>query len=55
MSSKARDIEILEHKINDLAILIANYEKYSISDKKIENLRIKKLKYESQLEELQYA
>jgi hypothetical protein len=55
MSSKARNIEILEYKINDLTILIANYEKYNISDKKIDNLRIKKLEYESQLEELQYA
>ena len=55
MSSKARDIEILEYKINDLTIKIANFEKNNLSHKKTDNLRILKLKYETQLEELQYT
>jgi hypothetical protein len=53
--AKDRDIEILEHKIAELETKIANFEKYGISDKKTENLRILKLKYETQLEELQVA
>jgi len=51
--AKDRDIEILEHKIAELTTKIANYEKYGISEKKTENLRMLKLKYETQLEELQ--
>jgi hypothetical protein len=51
--SKERDIEILEHKIAELDTKIANFIKYNISSKKIENLRILKLKYETELEELQ--
>jgi hypothetical protein len=51
--SKERDIEILEHKIAVIDTKIANFEKYNISNKKIDNLRILKLKYEDQLEELQ--
>jgi hypothetical protein len=50
--SKARDIEILQHKIAEMDKKIANFMKYDISDKKIENLRILKLKYETQLEEV---
>ena len=50
--AKDRDIEILEHKIAVLETKIANFEKFDISDKKIENLRILKLKYETQLEEI---
>jgi hypothetical protein len=50
--SKERDIQILEHKIAVLEEKIANYVKYGISDKKTENLRILKLKYETQLEEI---
>jgi len=52
---KARDIEILEHKIAELDTKIANFKKYNISDKKIENLEILKLKYEDQLVEIQNA
>ena len=51
--SKQRDIEILEHKIAELDTKIANFEKYGISEKKTENLRILKLKYETQLQEVQ--
>lgn len=51
--SKERDIEILEHKIAELETKIANFQKYGISDKKTENLRILKLKYETELEEVQ--
>ena len=53
--SKERDIEILEHKIADLETKIANFEKYNISDKKTENLRILKLKYEDELTEIENA
>jgi len=51
--SKDRDVQILEHKIAELEEKITNFKKFNISDKKIENLRILKLKYESQLEEIQ--
>lgn len=50
--SKDRDVEILEHKIAKLEEKIANFQKFDISEKKTENLRILKLKYESQLEEI---
>jgi hypothetical protein len=51
--SKERDIEILEHKIAELEIKIANFEKYNIDEKKKQNLEILKLKYEDQLAELE--
>jgi len=51
--SKERDVQILEHKIAELEIKIANFEKYNISDKKKENLEILKLKYEDQLADIQ--
>jgi hypothetical protein len=51
--SKERDIEILEHKIAEIDVKIANFEKYNISQKKIEALEIKKLQYEDQLAEIQ--
>jgi hypothetical protein len=50
--SKERDIQILEHKIAELEIKIANFEKFGISDKKVQNLEILKLKYEDQLAEI---
>ena len=50
--AKDRDIEILERKITELEVKIANFEKFGISNKKIENLRMLKLKYETQLEEI---
>jgi hypothetical protein len=50
---KERDVQILEHKIAELEIKIANFEKYNISDKKKENLEILKLKYEDQLADIQ--
>jgi uncharacterized protein YdcH (DUF465 family) len=53
--SKERDIEILEHKIADLDVKIANFEKQKITDKKIDNLKIQKLRYEDELSDLQYA
>ena len=51
--SKDRDVEILEYKIAKLEEKIANFQRFDISEKKIENLRVLKLKYESQLEEIQ--
>jgi len=53
--NKERDIEILEHKIADLDVKIANFEKNNISDKKFESLKMQKLQYEDKLSELQYA
>jgi len=53
--SKERDIQILEHKIAEIETKITNFKKYNISQKKIDNLMIKKLKYETQLEELQFT
>ena len=47
--SKERDIQILEHKIAELEVKIANFNKYGISDNKIKNLELLKLKYEDQL------
>jgi hypothetical protein len=52
---KERDIQILEHKITDLETKIANFLKYNISEKKIENLRLLKLKYEDELTEIENA
>ena len=51
--SKERDIQILEHKIAELEVKIANFEKYNISEKKKQNLVILKLQYEDQLAEIQ--
>jgi hypothetical protein len=51
--NKERDIQILEHKIADLEVKIANFEKFGISDKKKQSLMILKLKYEDELAELQ--
>jgi len=53
--SKERNIEILEHKIAELERKISLYTEQDISQKKINNLLILKLKYETQLEEIQYA
>ena len=50
--NKEREIEILEHKIADLEIKIANLNKFKISEKKIQNLELQKLKYEDQLLDL---
>jgi hypothetical protein len=49
---KDRDVQILEHKIAELEVKIANFQKYNISDKKTDDLRMKKLMYETQLEEI---
>lgn len=53
--SKERDIQILEHKIAELELKITNFQKYNISNKKKQDLEMRKLKYETQLEELQFA
>lgn len=53
--SKERDIQILEHKIAELDNKIINFEKYKISEKKIDDLKMRKLKYQTQLEELQFT
>jgi hypothetical protein len=51
--SKERDIQILEHKIAEIEQKITNFEKFNISEKKIEALEIMKLRYEDQLYEIQ--
>ena len=53
--SKEKDIKILEHKIDELDEKIILYGLRNISEKKIDNLRMFKLKYEAQLEEIQLA
>lgn len=50
--SKERNIQILEHKIAELEKKIIKFDERGISDKKIERLRILKLKYENELEEI---
>jgi hypothetical protein len=50
--SKERDIEILEYKISAINTKIQQFIEHEISEKKIDNLRILKLKYETQLEEI---
>ncbi len=50
--AKDRNVQILEHKIAELDKKIANFEKFHIDKKKTENLRILKLKYETDLEEI---
>jgi hypothetical protein len=51
--SKERDIQILEYKIADIDKKIKQFQEHKISDKKIDNLKILKLKYETELEELE--
>jgi len=53
--SKEKEIQVLEHKIATLEKKITMFEKNNISEKKTLNLKMKKLKYESQLEEMQFA
>jgi hypothetical protein len=53
--SKERDIQILEYKIAELETKIANFEKFNISEKKKDDLELRKLKYQTQLEEIQFA
>lgn len=53
--SKDKNIHILEHKLAELKIKIDNFEKYNIDEKKLNALLMKKLKYETQLEELELA
>jgi len=50
--AKERDIEILEFKIANLTNKILEFEQHNISIKKTDNLRMLKLKYETQLEEI---
>ena len=50
-----KNIQILEHKLAELEIKINNFNKYNIDEKKLNALLLKKLKYETQLEELELA
>ena len=51
--SKDKTVQVLEHKIAELDKKITNFQKYQINEKKTENLKILKLKYETDLEEWQ--
>jgi len=53
--SKERNIEILEHKITELEGKIIKFQNNNISEKKITRLELLKLKYETQLEEIELA
>ena len=53
--SNEKEVRVLEHKIATLGKKIANFEKNGVSEKKKTDLKMKKLKYESQLEEIQFA
>ena len=53
--SNEKNIHILEHKLAELEIKISNFQKYNIDEKKLNALLMKKLKYETQLEEYQLA
>ena len=53
--SNENDVRILEHKISELEKKIVVFEQQKISQKKIDKLLMLKLKYETQLEEIQYA
>lgn len=52
-TSKARQIEILEYKINEMNTKIKAFIKFEIEGKKKDVLELKKAKYEQQLAELQ--
>lgn len=51
--NKQREIEVLEFKISELETKIENFEKFNISERKIDNLQFLKLRYEDQLTELE--
>ena len=53
--SNEKNIQGLERRIKMLGKKIAYYEKNNISEKKITDVKMEKLKYETQLEEIQYA
>lgn len=53
--SNEKEVRILEFKIADLDEKIILYEKNDISKKKIDRLKMLKLKYETQLEEIEFA
>jgi len=50
-----KEIQVLEQKIARLGKKIANFEKSNLPEKKMNNLKLEKLKYETELEELQYT
>jgi len=49
---RERNVEILEHRIAELELKILAFQVQNISDRKIELLEMKKMRYESQLEEI---
>ena len=53
--SNEKTVQILEHKITDIDEKLLLYKERGISKKKIKSLEMKKLKYETELEEIQYA
>ena len=53
--SKERNVQILEYKIAELERKIQTFIDNKISEKKINRLKLLKLKYETQLEEIEFA
>ena len=50
--NKDKEIEVLNHKISEADAKINTFIKYKISEVKINNLKLLKLRYEEQLTEL---
>ena len=50
-----KEIRVLERKINMLGKKISKFEKNNVPEKVVDNLKMKKLKHETDLEEIQYA
>lgn len=53
--SNEKEIRVLEHKIAALGKKISQLEKRNLPEKVMSNLKMKKLKYETQLEEIEFA
>jgi len=53
--SNEKEIRVLEHRIAMLGKKISDFEKHNIPEKKMNELKMKKLKYETELEEIQYT
>ena len=53
--SNEKEIRVLEHRIAMLGKKISDFEKSGIPEKKMNHLKMEKLKYETDLEELQYT
>jgi len=52
--SNEKEIRVLEHRIAMLGKKISQFEKRNVPEKIRDDLMIKKLKYETELEEIKY-